>query len=125
MHWALKFYVDLPHDPPRITPACPFCDTKSNGLHATDQFAWAIVLGKASNGQCVALDPEKYHNGPENPITSSGLEVIHDISMVTYGLCQDPEIMKQRRLDAERDRGRGRQRMENPEPGESGVFIVN
>jgi hypothetical protein len=74
---ALKFYVDLPHDPPRITPPCPYCDKVSNGLHGIDQFAWAMVLGKASNGQCVSLDRKKYHHNI-GPITSSELEVIHD-----------------------------------------------
>jgi hypothetical protein len=78
MQQALKFYVGLPHDPPRITPGSQYCDTASDGLHATDQFAWAMVLGKYSNGQCVALDPEKYHHGWKEPITSSELKVIHD-----------------------------------------------
>jgi len=73
-HHALKFYADLPHHPPRLTPPCALCDTQSGGLHALDQFAWAMVLGKASNGQCVTLDSTKYHHCDAR----GNLEAVHD-----------------------------------------------
>jgi hypothetical protein len=79
MQKALKFYVNLPHNPPRITPVCPvdLCDRVSNGLHATDQFAWAMILGKASNGTCVPLDREKYLLGGSQ-WHGQRAEAIHD-----------------------------------------------
>jgi len=73
-HQALKFYAALPHHPPRIKPPCALCDVYSSGLHAMDQFAWAMVLGKVSKGKCVALDTTKYHHA----YADGDLEAVHD-----------------------------------------------
>lgn len=96
-HSSLKWYMDQPIVEQRTDPPCSVCVTMSDGLHAMDQFAWAILLGKASSGQCAVLDSSKYHHSGYSRVKED-----KDVEGVHQKKTRCPKKTKQAKLIANR-----------------------